>query len=90
MAVTSVRIQPDVEEGLGAMAERLQRSKNWLINQALREFIAREAESAERWNQTLVALESVAQGCVVDGAAVHAWLASWGSSNELPMPKVPE
>lgn len=90
MAVTSVRIQPDIDESLGAMSERLQRSKNWLINQALREFIAREAEGAERWKQTLVALESVAQGRVLKGDAVHEWLESWGSSNELPVPKVPE
>ncbi|MEJ5208183.1 MAG: ribbon-helix-helix protein, CopG family [Lysobacteraceae bacterium] len=90
MAVTSVRIQPDIEERLGAISERLHRSRNWLINQALREFIARETETAERWKQTLAALESVAQGNVVQGDVVHEWLESWGSSNELPAPKVPE
>ncbi len=90
MAVTSVRIQPEVEAGLVAMSERLHRSKSWIINQALREFIAREAEGAERWQQTLVALESVAQGRVVKGEAVQAWLESWGSADELPMPEIPE
>ena len=88
MAVTSIRIQPDLEEDLGAMSEKLQRSKSWLINQALREFIAREAQGAERWSQTLAALESVSKGRVVEGDAVHEWLGSWGSGSELPAPKV--
>ena len=68
VAVVSVCIQTIADDGLGA--------------------IARKVEGAKRWNQTLVALESMSKGRVVDGAAVHAWLASWGGSNELPMPKV--
>jgi predicted transcriptional regulator len=88
MAVTSVRIQPDLEETLEQMAGRLHRSKSWLINRAVREYIERAEEGAARWQQTLVALESVAKGRVVDGDAVHEWLESWGSAKELPAPKV--
>lgn len=40
-----------------------------------------------RWSETLTAMQSVAQGKVVSGDDVHAWLASWGSSGELPPPK---
>ena len=36
-----------------------------------------------RWQETLAAIESVAQGRVVPGDAVHAWLASLGSPDEL-------
>jgi predicted transcriptional regulator len=39
-----------------------------------------------RWQETLEAIESVAQGRVVPGEAVHAWLSSWGSPDELPPP----
>ncbi|MDF3195566.1 ribbon-helix-helix protein, CopG family [Pseudomonas sp. 1928-m] len=87
MSVTTVRLQPELEENLGAMAEKLNRSKSWLINQALREFFERQALEQNRWQETLHAMESVAQGKVVSGEAVNTWLQSWGSSNELPPPK---
>lgn len=88
MSVTTVRLQPEVESGLEAMADKLHRSKNWLVNQAIREFVERQELEQSRWNETLTAMESVAQGRIASGQAVHAWLESWGSSNELPPPKV--
>jgi len=87
MSVTTVRLQPEVEESLEAMSGKLHRTKSWLINQALREFIQRQEQEQIRWQETLKAMESVAQGKVVSGAAVHAWLRSWGGPNELPPPK---
>ena len=87
MGVTSVRLQPEVEDGREAMSGRMQRSKSWLINQALREYISRESLADERWKETLVALESLNAGRVVEGDGVHAWLRSWGGSDELPPPK---
>jgi predicted transcriptional regulator len=87
MSVTTVRLQPEVEERLNTMAGKLRRSKSWLINQALSEFIERQALEQSRWQDTLKAMESVAQGKVVSGEAVHTWLQSWGSSNELQSPK---
>lgn len=87
MSVTTVRLQPEVESGLESMADKLHRSKNWLVNQAIREFVARQEQEQARWNETLAAMGSVARGEVVSGEAVHAWLDSWGSSNELPPPK---
>ena len=86
MSVTTVRLQPEVEEGLEAMAGKMHRTKSWLINQALREFIEREAIEQTRWQQPLTAMESVARGQVVPGEAVRAWLQSWGTENELPAP----
>lgn len=61
MSVTTVRLQPEVEENLNAMASKLQRSKSLIINQALREFIERQLLEQSRWQETLNAMESVAQ-----------------------------
>ena len=88
MTVTTVRLQPEVEEGLEEIAGKLNRTKSWVINQALREFLEKQDLEQERWNETLEAMESVAQGRVVSGEAVHAWLASWGDASELPPPKI--
>lgn len=88
MSVTTVRLQPELEERLEAMSGTLQRSKSWLINQALREFIQRQQQDQERWQETLQAMASVAQGKVVSSEAVHAWLESWGEAAERAPPKV--
>lgn len=87
MSVTTVRLQPEVESGLEAMSDKLHRSKNWLINQAIREFVARQELEQARWRETLAAMESVAQGKVASGQAVHTWLESWGASDELQPPQ---
>lgn len=42
----------------------------------------------KRWQDTLQALESVSQGKVVDGEKIHEWLESWGTDNELGVPKI--
>jgi predicted transcriptional regulator len=90
MTVTTVRLQPEIEEGLEAIAGKTQRTKSWVINQALKEYIQRQEQEQARWRETLNAMESVAQGKVVSGEAVHTWLRSWGSSEELPPPKADE
>lgn len=88
MSVTSVRLQADVERDLGRIADRQRRSKSWVINQALREYMQREANEGERWRQTLVALEDVAAGRVLPAKSVYAWLKSWGTPAEIEPPKV--
>ncbi len=87
MSVTTVRLKPEVEEGLDSMARKLHRSKGWLINEALAEYLERQECEQSRWQETLAAMESVAQGRVASADDVHAWLRSWGDSQELPPPK---
>lgn len=82
MSVTTVRLQAEVEQHLEAIANRLNRSKGWVINQALSEYIEKQQREQERWQQTLDAMESAALGKVVDASEVHRWLNSWGSENE--------
>lgn len=87
MSVTTVRLREDVEQRLDEIARRLQRSKGWVINQALSEYMARQQLEQERWKQTLEAMESAAQGKVVDASEVHDWLNSWGAEDEQEAPR---
>jgi len=87
MSVTTVRLQAEVEQRLEALADRLNRSKGWIINQALAEFMEKQQLEQERWKQTLEAMESAAQGKVVDASAVHDWLKNWGTENEQDGPR---
>lgn len=88
MSVTSVRLQPQIEQNLEAIAAKLQRSKNWVINQAIEEFVQKQEAEQQRWQETLQALDAVSQGRVIAGEDVHSWLKSWGSDHELPAPKI--
>lgn len=87
MSVTSIRLQPDIEKTLVEVAGKLQRSKNWVINQAIKEFLKKENLEEKRWQDTLQALDSLSKGRVVEGASVHSWLESWGTDTELQKPK---
>ena len=86
MSVTTVRLAPETEKDLEALAVKLERSKGWVINQALNEYVARHRLDQQRWQETLEAMESVAQGKVVASDEVHQWLRSWGSKDEQPPP----
>lgn len=87
MSITSVRLNEDVEKPLDELARKLDRSKSYLINQAVREFVARQAAENARWEETLGALDSVKQGDVIEEAAVNAWLDSWGTRKVKGAPK---
>lgn len=87
MSVTSIRLQPDVEAPLEKLAKKLDRSKSYLINQALKEFIARQAMEEIRWADTLPALESVKAGKTISSPDVLAWLESWGTDKALSKPE---
>jgi len=101
MGVTSVRLTDDLQEQLEATAERLRRSKGWVIStaerlrrskgwvisEALNEFIAKEERALNRIKRSRKALEQVEAGQVVDGDEVMTWIASWGSDKESSPPK---
>lgn len=88
MSVTSIRLQPEIENPLEKLATKLDRSKNYLINQAIKEFIARRALDEARWDETLEALDSVKSNKLIEEQSVNEWLESWGSENELTPPKI--
>ena len=86
MSVTSVRLNSDVEAPLEQIAQKLDRSKNYIINQAIREFVIRQSMEDDRWADTVKALESVKSGKIVAEEDVSSWLKSWGSENEKAPP----
>jgi len=87
MSVTSVRLQPEIENPLEKLAIKLDRSKNYLINQAIKEFLARKSLDESRWKDTLDALDSVKSNNIVKEKNVSKWLDSWGTDNELKPPR---
>ncbi len=86
--VTSVRLQPEIESPLEKLANKLDRSKNYLINQAIKEFLVRKSLEEKKWNETLEALDSVKSNRVVAEQDVNEWLDSWGNDNEIKPPEI--
>lgn len=86
MGVTSIRLQPEIEGPLEALAAKLKRSKNYIINQSIKEYIARQLQEDARWADTLEALNSIKEGRSIPESEVNAWLNSWGTDEELSPP----
>lgn len=66
------------------LAARLDRSRGWVVKQALAAWIDQEEE---RDRLTREALADVDTGQVVDHQAVQAWAESLGSDTPLPVPR---
>ena len=87
MGITSIRITDDMEKPLESLSKKLDRSKNYIINQAIKEFLARQSLEDSRWQDTLEALESIKAGKTIDEEDVNAWLNSWGTNDRKSPPK---
>jgi len=87
MGITSIRLSDNIDKPLESLAKKLDRSKNYLINQAIKEFLARQSLEESRWSDTLEALESIQLGKSLDEADVNAWLNSWGTGERKESPK---
>ncbi|MCW4627958.1 MULTISPECIES: CopG family ribbon-helix-helix protein [Marinomonas] len=87
MGITSIRLADDIDKPLEILASKLDRSKNYLINQAIKEFLARQSVEESRWADTLEALESIKAGKSIAEADVNAWLNSWGTVERKEPPK---
>lgn len=83
MGMTSVRMPDDLTQRLDATAARLRRSKGWIINDAVREYLEREDLRQRRDEETREALAELDAGNLVDGDEVLAWIDTWGSDDEL-------
>lgn len=87
MGITSIRLADDIDKPLESLASKLDRSKNYLINQAVKEFIARQSLEESRWSDTLEALESIKSGNSIAESDVNAWLNSWGTGERKEPPR---
>ncbi|MCS3472329.1 putative transcriptional regulator [Pseudomonas sp. JUb42] len=71
-------------EKVDQLALRLERSKGWIIKQALMAWVDQEEE---RSRLTLEAMADVDAGRVIDHQSVQAWADSLDSDNPLPVPE---
>jgi predicted transcriptional regulator len=80
----SLRLDADLKEAVDEEAKREDRSASYVIQQATREYIERK----ERFRVMVAELEAEAdKGEFISSEKMRAWVASWGTDNELPSPE---
>jgi predicted transcriptional regulator len=87
MRVVTTRLPLPLAEKIDKISQRLERSRGWILQQALLDWIQREDE---RTRLTLEGLADVDAGRVIDHSAVQAWADSLNSDNPLPPPTLRE
>lgn len=88
MSTTSFRLDDDLEEKLEVTATKLQRTKSWIINDALRQYIVREEQKLKMLEETQEAIADIQAQRVVSGEEVMKWLETWGTASEANAPKI--
>ncbi len=82
--VITAHVPLPVADKVDQMAASLERSRGWIIKQALSAWLAQEEE---RNRLTQEALDNVTSGQVIDHRTVQAWADSLGTDNPLPVPR---
>ena len=82
--VLTAHVPLPLAEKVDQMAERLERSRGWIMKQALSAWLDQEEE---RERLTREALADVDAGRITDHQAIQAWADSLGTDEPLPVPR---
>ncbi|GAA4487649.1 CopG family ribbon-helix-helix protein [Gluconacetobacter asukensis] len=83
--VITAHVPAALAEQVDQIAHRLERSRGWIVKQALSAYLAQEEE---RDRLTREALADVDAGRVIDHSAMRAWADSLSTDRPLPLPIV--
>ena len=82
--VLTAHVPLQLADKVDQMASRLERSRGWIVKQALSAWLAQEEE---RDRLTQEAMADVEAGLVIDHQAVLAWAESLSTDQPLPTPR---
>ena len=80
----NVSIDPELDDRLSSVAETLDRPRSWVVEQAIKEFV-----DLQSWHLAAIdeGIQEADAGKLILHDDVIAWIESWGTPDELPMPK---
>jgi len=78
MPTLSAHVTDDFVEEIDSIAVELERPRDWVIQDALREYVSRHRLELQRWRETQEAINAAERGEVVPAEEVFAWLDTWG------------
>ena len=82
MPTLTAHVTDEFIKEIDSVSQRLDRSRAWVVKQAVREYLERRAEDQQRWNETLEAIEAADRGEVVSADEVLGWVDTWGKPGE--------
>ncbi|MEQ1887984.1 MAG: CopG family ribbon-helix-helix protein [Alphaproteobacteria bacterium] len=80
----SIRLQPKLNDQLAALAASFDRPKSWVIEQAIRDYLAVQMWQLAAIEEGIAAADA---GRVVAHEAVAAWVESWDQAEECAVPE---
>jgi len=80
----TAHLPADLVQELDRYANRLERSRGWIVKEAVADWVDREAE---RDRLTREALSSAEQGRLIDHERVEEWLDSLATADPKPAPR---
>ncbi len=83
-ATLSVRLKPETKKRLARLAKASGRSSNFLIADAVEVYVSDQERMLADVRQ---ADRQVKSGHYIKNEDMKAWLLSWGTGHELPVPK---
>ncbi len=81
--VLTANIPRPLADKVDQLAARFERSRGWIMKQALIDWVNQEEEHSRLTHE---ALADVDASCTIDHDAVQAWSKSLGSDASLPLP----
>ncbi|MEO6196451.1 MAG: ribbon-helix-helix protein, CopG family [Thermoanaerobaculia bacterium] len=78
MTTLTTHVPDDLVDEIDSIAVELERPRDWVIQDALREYVSRHRLELRRWRETQEAIDAAERGEVVQGEEVFAWLDTWG------------
>ena len=82
--VLTAHVPLALAEKVDQLAARLERSRGWIVKQALAAWVAQEEEHSRL---TREALADVDAGRVIEHQVVQGWVDSLGTDQPLPIPR---
>lgn len=83
-ATLSIRLNPETKKRLARLAKASGRSSNFLIADAVEVYVSDQEQMLAEVRQ---ADRQVKSGHYIRNEDMKAWLLSWGTDRELPIPK---
>lgn len=82
---TTVRLKPQYKDGVTQLAKLTNRSSSYIINQAVRDYLERNAAYLEELN---AAVESIETAPTYEAEQVFAWMDTWRTEERKPFSEV--
>lgn len=82
--VLTAHVPLPLAEKVDQLASRLERSRGWIVKQALTAWVDQEEERSRLTREAMVDVDA---GLVIDHQSVQAWAESLSTDQPLPVPR---